>query len=128
LDQRTAALLGEAVRRELSDWGEVRPPYVAFPGIDPFHIAWRMCAGEWHIMVWSHWWSQSHRDEPSRLAYFRRHPPPTQWLYWSATAIWPEMDDDDVGDDFGGPAVRQLASHGIGTYADWWAWINDDDA
>ncbi len=124
-------MLDDAVRGEIADWSEVRPPYIAFPGIDPFDIGWRMGAGEWHVMVWSHWWTSSYPDEASRLAYFRHHPPPTEWLCWSATAIWPEMDDDvgdDVDEDFGGPAVRRLAEHGIGNYAAWRAWLDGTGA
>lgn len=113
----------------MAEWGEVRPPYVEFPGVDPFGIGWRMGASEWHIMVWSHWWQESPRDEESGLAYFRRHLPPTEWLYWSATAVWPELADEvDEDEDYGGRAVRRLAEHGIGTYADWRAWLTADDA
>jgi len=127
VDERTTALLDEAVASEVADWGEVRPPYVAFTGIDPFDIGWRMGAGEWHIMVWSHWWDAAHPDEPSRLAYFRAHPPPVDWLHWTATAVWPELADfdEEPDEDYGGPAVRRLEEHGIGRHSDWQAWWNE---
>lgn len=128
MDQRTA-LLDEAVRTEIADSGQVRPPYLAFPGVGPFDIGWRMGSGEWHIMVWSHWWAASRPDEASRLAYFHQHPPPAAWLQWSATAVWPELDEevDDPDDDFGGAAVRRLAEHGIGSYEGWREWLTQAD-
>ena len=118
------AELDEAVREEVSAWGEVRPPYAVFPGVDPFDIGWRMGAGEWHIMVWSHWWSAGAPTEASRLAYFRRHPPPAGWLAWAATAVWPGPDHDPSEDD-DDQAVRRLEAQGIGSHAAWRAWCSE---
>jgi hypothetical protein len=121
-------LLEDAVRGELAEWGVVRPPYLAFPGIDPYDIGWRMGAGEWHIMVWSRWWGASHPDEESRLAYFRHHPPPPPWLAWTASAIWADENSEDAdegSEDEDDTAVRRLEAHGIATYADWRAWLNE---
>jgi hypothetical protein len=130
IDERTVGLLDEAVRHEVDEWGEVRPPYAAYPGTHPFDIGWRMGAGEWYLMVFAHWWAAAVPHEESRLAYLRRHPPPTQWLSWAATAVWPELADGDDDDGDGDPddvAVRRLVDHGIGSYAAWRAWITVDD-
>jgi len=115
VDESGIAQLDAAVRDEVAVWGEVRPPYLAFPDIDPLDIGWRMGAGEWHIMVWSHWWDSSHPNEAGRLGYFRRHPPPAAWTFWVAAAIWPEQAEDIDDEDDIGPAVRRLAEHGIGS-------------
>ncbi|WP_247663831.1 hypothetical protein [Micromonospora sp. U21] len=58
--------------------------------------------GEWHLMVWWHWWESASLGEAERIAYFR-----AEWLDWAAQQIWPDM-------DFGEAGVRRLAEHGIG--------------
>ncbi|BCJ76481.1 hypothetical protein CS0771_60250 [Catellatospora sp. IY07-71] len=108
MDDRTRELLDTAVREQLDAHGLVPPPWRAYPEIERFSIGWRMGYGEWHLMVWWHWWESNGMDEAERIAYFRADEPPHEWLDWAAEQIWPDLDLGEAG-------VRRLAEHGIGT-------------
>jgi hypothetical protein len=106
VDDRTSGLLDTAVREQVAAHGRVLPPWRAFPNTRPGSIGWRMGAGEWHLMVWRHWWQAAGLDEAERIAYIRADEPPREWLGWAAHTIWPNMS--------GKAAVSRLAEHGIG--------------
>jgi HAD domain in Swiss Army Knife RNA repair proteins len=107
MDERSRGLLDAAVREQLEAYGRVLPPCRAYPEIDPYSIGWRMGGGEWHLMVWWHWWRSAAMDEAARIAYFGDDEPPHVWLDWAAAQIWPD-------EDFGPAGVRRLANRGIG--------------
>jgi len=123
LDDRSLVLLDQAVINEVAAHGVVLPPWTAYPDIERFSIGWRMGNGEWHLMVWWHWWERDRPDEASRIAYFRAWPPPVEWLDWAAIGIWPDLDDDDTSDP--DAAVRRLAGHGIGCHLAWRTWLEE---
>ena len=74
--------------------GEPEPPWLAFPHLDPFHILWRMGAGEDYIygVFWPFW---RILDQTAREDYFRRYdlgldwPDRDAWYYG-----W--VDDEDA--------------------------------
>ncbi|WP_225854243.1 hypothetical protein [Micromonospora sp. ALFpr18c] len=107
MDDRTRALLDAAVREQLHAHGRILPPWRAHPQIERYSIGWRMGDGEWHLMVWWHWWEAAPMDEAEGIAYFQADEPPRAWRDWVAHQLWPEM---DIGE-----GVRRLAEHGIGT-------------
>ena len=108
MDERTRGLLDAAVREQLDTHSRVLPPWRAHPEIERYSIGWRMGYGEWHLMLWWHWWESAPMDQAARIAYFQADEPPHQWLDWAADQIWPD-------EDFGEASVRRLAAHGIGT-------------
>jgi hypothetical protein len=55
-EERRDRLLRQAVNEFTERMGEVPPPWAEFPDTHPFDICWRMGGGEWHVMVWGHWW------------------------------------------------------------------------
>ncbi|SCL29042.1 hypothetical protein GA0074692_2652 [Micromonospora pallida] len=108
MNDRTRELLDAAVRKQLDDHGRVLPPWRAYPQIERFSIGWRMGDGEWHLMVWWHWWESAPMNEAERIAYFQADEPPREWLDWVAHQIWPDV-------DFGETAYARLVEYGIGS-------------
>lgn len=41
----------------------VEPPWIAFPGVHPYEIHWRMGAGESHLMRFGAWWDGLGEEE-----------------------------------------------------------------
>ncbi|HEY7544434.1 MAG TPA: hypothetical protein VID27_06110 [Blastocatellia bacterium] len=78
----------EQIAKLIDEYGDVPPPWVAFPDTHPYSICWRMGAGESHIMVWSDWWESQHFNEEERIEYFRKWQPPARWLEWMIDAVW----------------------------------------
>ena len=114
-------LLKQAISDEVKAHGEVRPPWRVCPGEHPYSLCWRMGGGEWHIMVWDHWWKSLALDEDAALNYFRRWGLDAAWLAWAGHVVWPSVDefDDDA-------VVKKLEGAGIGRYDDWAAAFNAD--
>ncbi len=118
---RADALLERDIDAAVRAHGCVRPPWIEFPDHARFTSFWYMGAGEWHTAVWTAWWEGQPATPASRLEYFRRFPPPTRWLDWAATAVWPALDGDgDAVDE----AVRRLESAGLGSFEAWSAWMS----
>jgi hypothetical protein len=70
---------------EVVTHGSVRPPWVFLLGVHPFEIAWRMGAGESHLMLWGSW--ARARGPEDILAVIREHGPvPADWAWWAAEA------------------------------------------
>jgi hypothetical protein len=79
----TEEMVTGMLRDELNEHGSVRPPWIRIPGAHPCEIAWRMGAGESHLMVWSEW-SGAH-DPNERIAAIKKHGPvPADWAWWAA--------------------------------------------
>lgn len=108
MDERSPGLLDAAVREQFDAHGRVLPAWRAYPQIERYSIGWRIGNGEWHLMVWWHWWASADMPGAERIAYFRADEPPHDWLDWAANQIWPDVEVGEVG-------VRRLAEHGIGT-------------
>lgn len=84
------------LEEEVERHGCVRPPWIRFPGAHPLDIAWRMGAGEMHVMSWTEWASTRAPDE--RLAVLRRYGAvPADWAWWAAESVGllTHLDDDD---------------------------------
>lgn len=81
-DEILAGLLADEVRTH----GSVRPPWIAFPGVHPFDIAWRMGAGETHVMLWGRWVEGRPAREVT-TAIVRHGPVPADWSWWAAGAL-----------------------------------------
>ena len=92
-DEILARLLADEIRTH----GSVRPPWVAFPGVHPFDIAWRMGAGETHMMLWSRWIEGRSATEVT-AAVARHGPIPADWSWWVAEATGVIVDADDLYD------------------------------
>lgn len=101
---------------ELARFGEVRLPWIAFPGMHPFHIHWRMGAGEslMEVLRYHH----SMLSIPERIAQLRQHGVPADWVWWACERIaW--MDPALQGEtldayDFSFEEVRDvLVGHAI---------------
>jgi hypothetical protein len=80
---------------------DVIPPWIRFPGVHPYDIAWRMGAGEAHQMAWAAW--STEHDAAATIAVLRAHGPiPADWAWWAAEACalltWADDNDEDVMD------------------------------
>jgi hypothetical protein len=90
-------ILGEILADEIRTHGSVRPPWVAFPGVHPFDIAWRMGAGETHVMLWRAW--AAGRTVSETTAVIARYGAvPADWSWWAADALDCIVDADDIYD------------------------------
>lgn len=110
-----------------TDYGEVPPPWIVFPGEHPYSICWRMGGGESHLLLWQHWWESQSWLVAQRLAYFRQWPPPPRWLVWVATAVWDldlEVDEDEEQTAYA-PYFTELERQGLGTWVDYEQDIDD---
>ncbi|HET9955983.1 MAG TPA: hypothetical protein VFQ61_15855 [Polyangiaceae bacterium] len=64
----------------LDENGDLEPPWARFPDYERYCMGWRMGSGEDWLGLWHVFVEQLPRDEASRLAYLRRHPPaPINW-------------------------------------------------
>lgn len=107
-------MIADLLASELSEHGCVRPPWVRFPDTHPFDIAWRMGAGETHVMLWSAW--EQDIDAARCIAAIQRHGAvPADWAWWAAEAAG-LVDTDDAEEIYDLPfaeVCRQLATVGI---------------
>jgi RimJ/RimL family protein N-acetyltransferase len=117
VDDRTTRLLEEAVHAEVTRHACVRPPWIEFADPHRFEGFWRMGAGEWHLMVWAHWWAKLGWTEAEKTAYFRRWGTPPIWLDWAASAIWSV--DQEESDEQVEALVKKAEGQGLGRYSDW---------
>jgi len=101
---------------ELARFGEVRLPWIAFPGMHPFHIHWRMGEGEGHLNVLA--LHASTQSIPERIAQLRGSGVPADWVWWAwerIAAIDPELLDPPCDPyDLSFEELRDvLVGHGI---------------
>lgn len=93
-----AGALARALAEERRLHGHVRLPWVAFPDVHPFHIAWRMGAGESHLMLLAHD-AQGRSMEERRAGVIAAGAVPADWAFW--VAEWLELpganEDPDLG-------------------------------
>ena len=102
-------MIADLLREELAQHGSVRPPWVLFPGTHPFDIAWRMGAGETHVMLWGAWEVAS----TERINAIRKHGAvPADWAWWAAEAAG-LIAGDDIYDLAFEDIRRQLVTVGI---------------
>ena len=91
------------VADEIRTHGAVRPPYVAFPGVHPFDVFWRMGAGESHVMALSR--ARSSLGIAERDVVVKRSGAvPADWVWWVADwlALFPEdASDAEASETFG---------------------------
>jgi hypothetical protein len=86
----------------------------------PFSIGWRMGGGEWHLMMFWHWWERLEQGEAGRIAWVRRWKPGPLWYPWCARLIWPELQEGEEEEVRGDEeAVERLAALGIGSVQAW---------
>ncbi|KAF4434137.1 integrin alpha n-terminal [Fusarium acutatum] len=93
------------------------------------NIGWRMGAGESYIMMYWTWWEQQKEqlDEKQRIEYFRRWPPPPEWLIWMIEIIW-DLDPKDFEDeDDYSPYFRRTETLGFGSEDDYKNAIRDEE-
>jgi hypothetical protein len=109
------------IAKLVQQYGAVPPPWFMFPGVHPYDICWRMGAGESYIMVYSSWWEQEKEqlDEKQRIEYFRKWPPPPEWLIWMMEAIWDLDPQDFEDDDKYSPYFKRTEALGFGSEADY---------
>jgi hypothetical protein len=107
-DEILARLLADEVRIH----GSVRPPWIRLPDVHPFDIAWRMGAGEAHVMLWSRW--AEGRPASEIAASIARHGAvPADWSWWAASAIDRTDDENDIYDAPFEDVHARLADAGI---------------
>ncbi|KAF5721570.1 hypothetical protein FGLOB1_221 [Fusarium globosum] len=101
--------------------GAVPPPWFMFPNEHPYSIGWRMGAGESYIMIYWTWWGQQRKqiDEKQRIEYFRRWPPPPEWLICMIEAIWDLDPKDFEDDDDYSPYFKRTETLGFGSEDDY---------
>ncbi|MBX3273140.1 MAG: hypothetical protein KF729_22945 [Sandaracinaceae bacterium] len=92
------APLERALVDERRRHGRVRLPWVAFPGMHPFDLGWRMGAGETHLILLAH--DAGDRSlEARRAEVIAAGPVPADWAFWVAERL--ELpgtaDDPDLG-------------------------------
>jgi len=58
-----------------------------------------MGAGQGHLMIWHEWWAECELSTDSRIAYFRKWPPPYCWLPFLIGAVWGADIYDHESDD-----------------------------
>ena len=112
------AAIETAIASEVAAHGAVRLPWVAFPGVDPFSIAWRMGAGEGHIMMLGRV-PPSLTNEQRLAQVIASGPVPADWAWWAAEWIG-ELEGETEDATFGFydlpfPDVRaRLEARGVG--------------
>jgi hypothetical protein len=105
-------ILAELLADEIRTHGSVRPPWVAFPGVHPFHIAWRMGAGETHVMLWR-MWAEGRPASELTAVIARPGPVPADWSWWVADALDYVVDAADIYDEAFENVRAKLADAGI---------------
>jgi hypothetical protein len=113
--------LHELIALEVTHHGVVRPPWDLLPMTHPISIAWRMGAGESHIMMFASWWRDSALTEAERIAYFKKWKPPARWLAWMIDVIWDlqpwdHTESEDEWPAFYQPYVVKLEGAGFATW------------
>ncbi|MFO0968349.1 MAG: hypothetical protein U0793_22570 [Gemmataceae bacterium] len=113
--------LDQEIASYVEKYGAVPPPWIAVPDTHPYDICWRMGAGEGYLDVFRRWWDSQNLEEPERIGYFRKWPPPPRWLAWLIGAIWgiePE-EDEEVEDAAYAPYFARLEALGFGSRAEY---------
>lgn len=72
-------------------------------------------------MLYSTWWEQEKEqlDEKKRIEYFRKWPPPPEWLTWMIDAIWDLDPQDYENEDDYKPYFRRIEELGFGSEDDY---------
>ena len=92
--------------------GEVRPPWVEFPGIPPHEFFWREAGEPWRAYIWQTYYSSLSEEE--QIAYLKRWQVPEDW-YQSVFGkeeleFWEHADDPEEWVESPGiPCHRNLA-------------------
>ena len=60
-------------------------PWVAYPGMHPFHIHWRMGEGEGHLVLLEA--RATAQSDSERAEVLRRTPVPADWAWWASERI-----------------------------------------
>ncbi|RGP81447.1 hypothetical protein FLONG3_592 [Fusarium longipes] len=109
--------------------GSVPPPWFMFPKVHPYDICWRMGTGESYIMVYFSWWEHGKQelDEKQRIEYFRKWPPPPEWLVWMIEVIWDLDPGKFENEDDYRPYFRLTAALGFGSEDDYKNAIEDEE-
>ncbi len=88
---------------ELNAQGDLVPPWAKYPTYERYTIGWRMGGGESWLGYWHLFREALPRDEATRLAYLRRHPPaPICWADHVWHTLYPdepepeELEDEDA--------------------------------
>jgi hypothetical protein len=110
------AWMQEMIDRFLAEHGAVPPPWAVF-NEHPYRIAWRMGAGESHLMMWWAWWEQQAFIEQQKVDYFRRWPAPHCWLAFVIEALWGV--DTYAEQDHLAPYFERLVALGFGSQQDY---------
>ncbi len=84
-----------------------------------------MGGGESYMMAFAHWREGKQFDEATRIAYFRKYPPPARWLEWVIESIWgvQNLEQDDV--TVYTPYFDRVEALGFGSKADFERDAND---
>ena len=102
-------MIADLLREELAEHGSPRPPWIRFPDTHPFDIAWRMGAGETHVMLWGEW----DADTTERIAAIQKHGAvPADWAWWAADVAGLITGEDSYDVPFE-DVRRELATVGI---------------
>lgn len=72
----------------MEEYGTVPPPWVLAPNGHPYSMMWRMGYGQTHILIFGEWMRQECPGEASKIAYFKKFPPPPRWLSSMVSYIW----------------------------------------
>src|SRR3954452_7308901 len=108
--------MAKLLHEELAQHGSVRPPWILFPGVHPFDIAWRMGAGETHVMLWGAW--DISRSE--RIAAIQKHGAvPADWAWWAGDMV-ELIGGEDMYDIPFEDVCRQLDAVGITVHGELW--------
>ncbi|RBQ78535.1 hypothetical protein FVER14953_07727 [Fusarium verticillioides] len=88
-----------------------------------------MGAGESYLMMYWTWWKQQKEklDETQRTAYFRRWPPPPEWLVWMIEVIWDLDPKDFEDDDDYSPYFTRVEKLGFGSEDDYKKAMRDEE-
>ncbi len=110
-DFKNSLFYKEEVKKYLAKYGDVPPPWIFAPNSHPYHIQWRMGAGESHIMILSTWYEENFSTEKEKIDYFRKYPAPPRWLACLADWVW---DLEVMEEDFDySPYFNKLKEYGF---------------
>jgi hypothetical protein len=105
-------ILDAIMATEVAEHRAIRPPWVAFPGVHPFDIAWRMGAGETHLLLWWHW-SQGRTRAEIVGTITNYGDVPADWACWAAEAAGLRVVDYESEETQFDAARSRLATVGI---------------